>query len=176
MPDKNFLSIKAKKGQVSEIVTWFAATAIIIIFLLISVYITSSLGIFKGDFGSLEAGQTYIPAEKSFYAYLSTPLSKEGEIENKIIYKILQEQTIKKPAVFNLKGAEADLADKIFNNFYKTNFSKIWIGFVDITAISNTPFGEALKETASLNFQCSSKSILLNPQNKINFRMDFCEV
>jgi len=110
---------KSRKAQISEGLTWVAATIVIIVILLFSIVITSTafdLNSMKIKPASFTAGLN----QKSLLSYLLTK-QPSGEI----VYS-----TIKKDE--NLKGFNGELAVKIFMGLYEKEYSGIWLGVSDL--------------------------------------------
>ncbi len=121
-----------KSGQMGETITWIVATIIIIVILIISIFIaTSDLGGSKKvDFPK----QDDILASKSFFAYLLTK-----DTEDKTVYEQLKDDE-------NLNEFNGNLALRIFDEFYKEEYSNVWVGTSSIPVFpiytSNVFFGD----------------------------------
>ena len=125
--------LKDKRSQIGETMTWVVATVIIIIILSISIFIaTSYLGKNKGtDFLSRRSD---LLASESFFAYLLTENS-----EGQTVHEQLKNEE-------NLNDFNGNLAIKIFEEFYKEEYSNVWVGTVSIPVFSiytsNVFFGD----------------------------------
>ena len=120
-----------KKATVGETVTWIVATIIIVIILLVSILATTLyLGKNKKtDF--LRPGDSLAP--ESFFAWLLTENS-----EGQTVYENLTKED-------NLNDFNGNLALKIFDEFYKKEYSDAWVGIVPhagpVAFIKNKYFG-----------------------------------
>ena len=108
--------LKNKRGQIGKTITWVVATVIIIMILVVSIFVATSYlgGSKKADFSK----QTDILASKSFFAYLLTE-NTEGDT----VYEQLRDEE-------NLNDFNGNLALNIFEEFYRKEYSKVWVGIV----------------------------------------------
>jgi hypothetical protein len=107
------ISLKSRKGQISEGITWVVATIAIIIILLVSISLTSFYTKdreIKKDFFRDSTNQ------KTVLSYL---LTKEDNGE--IVYLDIKKEG-------NLKDVSGNLALKIFNGLYKDRYQQMWVG------------------------------------------------
>lgn len=105
--------IKDKRAQISEGITWIAATIAILVILLFSLFLTSFVlknKVISSDFFSDTINS------KSFLSYL---LTKQAD-EEAVYFKIKANE--------NLNSENGNLAQKIFQGLYKDKYSEIWIG------------------------------------------------
>ncbi len=121
-----------KKGQVGETVTWIVATIVIIVVLGVSIFIASAK--FNTDqtpdLQSISMVDTL--ASKSLFSYVLT-----NDSAGQIIYNQIKTEG-------NLNNLNGNLAQRIFNGFYKNEYSKIWLGTINSTSFTgnqNVYFG-----------------------------------
>jgi len=145
-----------KKAQISDTITWFVATLVIIVILSISIFLVSSSGFFKGS-REIETKQTDLLAMKSLSAYLQT--EKDGEK----IYDKLKEEG-------NLNEVNGRLAQNIFSEFYEKDYpSGVWFGIQDDSGyVSNNYF--ALQQENWINYL--GEDALLNAGGVIKLTED----
>ncbi len=106
---------KTKLGQIGDTITWIVATLVIFAVLFIAVLFTNYSDAFsKKEIPSVKAVDIF--AQKSFLSFLNT--DEAGETNFK---KFINAE--------NLDEVSGKLAQKIFLEFYKTDFSLIWVGF-----------------------------------------------
>lgn len=130
---------KNKKGQTGETMTWIVATIIIIIILTVSIIIANySLKSMKKV--NEQFFQTAdVLASKSMYSYMLT-----RDFAGNNVYTQLKNNN-------SMNDFNGNLAIKIFMGFYSTEYSKVWLGFIDdrqgLQDISapNSYFGEGTR-------------------------------
>jgi len=142
--------IKDRKAQAGETITWVFATLVIIVILLISISIVNLMGNNK-KFDSSKTAD--ILASESLFSYLLTEEEQQTKEsgEDKTIYETIKEKD-------DFTEFNGGLAVKIFKEFYKNDYSQVWLGFGDYgeilleTTISNKYFGARLKTTPVTEF------------------------
>lgn len=111
-----------RKGQTGSTITWILATIIIIFILLVTVFISGSIGKSK-DINFVPERDTL--ASKSLFAWLSTMQGEET------IYFQLGEDE-------KLNDFSGELAIEIFDKYRESNLDEVWLGFLEQ---SNNYFG-----------------------------------
>jgi len=110
---------KSRKAQISEGLTWVAATIAIIIILLISVVITST-AFDLNDREIIPESFTATLNQKSLMSYLLT-----REPGGETVYSAIKKDE-------NLNDFNGNLAVKVFKGLYEKEYSGIWVGVSDL--------------------------------------------
>lgn len=103
-----------KKAQIGETVTWFVATVIIVLLILISVFL-ATLGPWNDKKVGSEKSVDYL-SSKSLNSYVLT----ESDNRERIYDQLVAEE--------NLNDFNGQLALDIFEDYYGHEFGDVWIG------------------------------------------------
>lgn len=143
--------LNKKLGQIGETMTWFVATVIIVVILLISIFVATSF-LSKNKEINFVAKQNDILASESFFAYLLTE-----DDSGQIVYN-----QIKNSEGFN--DFNGNFALEIFEEFYSKDYSKVWLGIAQNVAVApsikNDYFG---KDPGFVNQGAGGASSLVAP-------------
>ena len=159
----NKIYTKNRKAQVGDTVTWFVATVAIVVILAISIFASSFA--FGKNAGVNLIETTDVLASKSLFSYVLTK-----DANGKTTYEQLKEDR-------NLNEVNGKIAKDIFIEFYKNEYSKIWLGMVSNKqgkqglSLENNFFGKrgfGMKEEISPSNPSVSETIKLDEEDNLN--------